>query len=106
MEPNFRPEFEIRAFEQGGTARFGINKLEGPNLDALQREVTWKLEERQKQMKSYLHTHKISIDEKAIHERVEKVMGLDENSLNELEKAVNAKLNQKKMELESLVKSR
>jgi hypothetical protein len=105
MEPNFETDFQIRPFEYEGPGSFEIGKLEGANLDVLQREVTWKLEERRKQMEGYLDSHGISIDGKAIHERVEKIMGLDEDALDTLEKEVNAKLKQKKRELERLVKS-
>lgn len=105
MEPNFRTDFEIGSFEYEGIASFEISELEGANLDVLQREVTWRLEERQKQMEGYLRSHEITIDEKAIHERIEKIMGLDKDTLDALEREVNAKLGQKKRELKRLVKS-
>lgn len=105
MEPKFGTDFEIRPFKYEGVGRFEISKLEGANLDALQREVTWKLEERQKQMEGYLRSHGSTIDEKAIHERIDRIMGLDKEALDTLEMEVNVKLEQKRKELEKLVKS-
>ncbi len=106
MEPDFRPEFGIGAFEYEGPGSFGKQKLVGTKLDVLQREVTWKLEERKKQMEGYMQRHGISIDEEAIHNRVEKIRGLDMETLDALEKEVNVKLMEKKKEMERLFKSR
>lgn len=105
MELNFQTEFEVRPFEYMVPGSFEISEPEMANLDVLQKELTCKLEVGWKQIDDHLHSNGISIDEKAIHERVEKIMGLDEDSLDALEKEVNAKLEQKKRELEKLVKS-
>ncbi len=105
MEPNFQTGFEIRPLEYRDSGRFEISRLEGANLDVLQREVAWKIEAGKNHIESSLQTHRISIDEKTIHDRVEKIMGLESDELNVLEKAVNAKLEQKRRELGKLVKS-
>lgn len=105
MEPNFQTGFEPRPFEHKGIGRFEISRLEVANLDVLQREVTWKLEAGKKHIESGLQTHRIAVDEKAIHERIEKIMGLDDDSLDALEQAVNSKLEQKRRELGRFVKS-
>ncbi len=105
MEPNFQPSFEPRPLENMGAGRFEIGRLEVANLDVLQREVTWKLEEKKKHIETSLQTHRISVDEKAIHERVEKIMGLDDEALDTLEQAVNAKLEEKRRELGKRIKS-
>ena len=105
MEPNFQPSFEPRPFENMGPGRFEISRLEAANLDVLQRELTWKLEDGKKHIESSLQTHRISVDEKAIHGRIEKIMGLDDASLDALERAVNAKLEEKRRELGKRIKS-
>jgi hypothetical protein len=104
MEPNFQTEFEIRPFEYKGPGSFVISEPEIPNMDVLQEELAWKLEERQKRIDTNLKVHGISIDEVAIHERVEKIMGLDEDSLAILEKKVKSKLEEKRREMKKLVR--
>ena len=105
MEPNFQREFEIGPFEYKGPENFVISEPEILDLEVLQKELACKLEAGWKRIDDHLQTHGISIDEKAIHERVEKIMGLDEDSLAILEKEVNAKLEQKRKEMGKLVKS-
>ncbi|MBU2559745.1 hypothetical protein KKA03_02525 [archaeon] len=105
MEPNFHQEFEIRPLEYRGPESFVISEPEIPNMDVLQEELVWKLESGWKKLDDHLHSHGISIDEAAIHERIEKIMGLDEESLNILEKSVKAKLEEKRKELDKQIKS-
>jgi hypothetical protein len=105
MKPNFESNFGMKPFGYEGAGKLGISTLEGTNLDVLQREVNWNLEERKKQMNGYLRANGLKINEKAIHNRIEKIMNLDTDSLDALEKEVNAKLEQKKMELERKLKS-
>jgi hypothetical protein len=105
MEPNFQQEFEIRPFEYKGQESFEISEPEIHDLEVLQKELAGKLEAGRKRIDDHLHSHGISIDEKAVHERIEKIMGLDEDSLDALEKEVNSKLEEKRKEMEKLVKS-
>lgn len=105
IETNFRADLEVGLPEYEGVGHLKTPEVAGQNLEVFQREMKWELEERQKQIESHLRHHGIEIDTKAIHERIEKIMGMDKDALDTLEKAVKAKLEQKKKEMDVIVKS-